>query len=147
MTHQPAISFSISFPSPFNRTGGRTFNVREEMKSYKFTSDLIAAFREIPMRGSSVIHVGGFRACRSLRRFRLASSGSSVTRVGGSCLIFCAGSSCLPDHSRSDSQSLSVRPASSLPDQMERTSRDAPTGHKLFNCISFSFQSRRWAHF
>jgi hypothetical protein len=29
---------------------------------------------------------------------------------------------------------------------MERTSRDAPTGHKLFNFISTTFQSRRWAH-
>jgi hypothetical protein len=27
-----------------------------------------------------------------------------------------------------------------------RTSRGAPTGHKLFNFTSFSFQSRRWAH-
>ena len=27
VTHQPAISFSISFLSPFNRAGGRTFNV------------------------------------------------------------------------------------------------------------------------
>lgn len=27
-----------------------------------------------------------------------------------------------------------------------RTSRAAPTGHKLFNCISRSLQSRRWAH-
>ncbi|QTN32871.1 hypothetical protein HZ994_11220 [Akkermansiaceae bacterium] len=26
------------------------------------------------------------------------------------------------------------------------TSRGAPTGHKLFNFISTSFQSRRWAH-
>ena len=26
------------------------------------------------------------------------------------------------------------------------TSRDAPTGHKLFNFISLSFHSRRWAH-
>ena len=26
------------------------------------------------------------------------------------------------------------------------TSRDAPTGQKLFNFISISFQSRRWAH-
>ena len=27
-----------------------------------------------------------------------------------------------------------------------RTTHDAPTGHKLFNFISFSFQLRRWAH-
>ena len=27
MTRQPAISFSISFLSPFNRAGGRTFDV------------------------------------------------------------------------------------------------------------------------
>ena len=27
-----------------------------------------------------------------------------------------------------------------------RTSRDAPTGHKLFNFISTSLQPRRWAH-
>ena len=31
MTHQPAISISISFLSPFNRAGGRTFNVLQEM--------------------------------------------------------------------------------------------------------------------
>ena len=30
MTHQPAISFSISFLSPFNRAGGRTSNVLQE---------------------------------------------------------------------------------------------------------------------
>jgi len=31
--------------------------------------------------------------------------------------------------------------------QMKRqNSHDAPTGHKLFNFNSFSFQSRRWAH-
>ena len=27
-----------------------------------------------------------------------------------------------------------------------RTSRDAPTGHKLFKFIPTSFQPRRWAH-
>jgi hypothetical protein len=27
VAHQPAISFSISFQHPFNRAGGRTFNV------------------------------------------------------------------------------------------------------------------------
>ncbi len=32
MTHQPAISFSISIHSPFNRAGGRTSNVRKNMK-------------------------------------------------------------------------------------------------------------------
>jgi hypothetical protein len=32
MTHQPAIIISISFLSPFNRAGGRTFNVLQEMK-------------------------------------------------------------------------------------------------------------------
>jgi hypothetical protein len=31
-------------------------------------------------------------------------------------------------------------------DPSSRTNRDAPTGHKLFKFISFSFQSRRWAH-
>ncbi len=31
MTHQPTISFSISFQFPFNRAGGRTSNVRQEM--------------------------------------------------------------------------------------------------------------------
>ena len=30
MTHQPAISFSISSQDPFNRAGGRTSNVRQE---------------------------------------------------------------------------------------------------------------------
>ena len=30
MTHQPAISVLISFLSPFNRAGGRTFNVRKK---------------------------------------------------------------------------------------------------------------------
>ena len=29
---------------------------------------------------------------------------------------------------------------------LSRTRHDAPTGHKHFNFISFSFQSRRWAH-
>ena len=31
MTHQPAISFSISFQHPFNRAGGRTSNVRHKI--------------------------------------------------------------------------------------------------------------------
>ena len=30
--------------------------------------------------------------------------------------------------------------------RQQLTSRGAPTGHKLLNLISFSFQSRRWAH-
>ena len=121
-------------------------NVREEMKSYRFTSVLIAAFRQIPRRASSVTRVGGFRALGDLRRFRLASASSSVSRVGGSGLIVGSSSLCVPVHSCSDRYRSFVRPASSLPDQMTRTSRDAPTGHKLFNFISFSFQSRRWAH-
>jgi hypothetical protein len=33
MTHQPAISFSISFQHPFNRAGGRTSDVLQEMKT------------------------------------------------------------------------------------------------------------------
>ena len=32
MTHQPAISFSITFQFPFNRAGGRTSNVRQRME-------------------------------------------------------------------------------------------------------------------
>ena len=99
------------------------FGRSPEMKSYRFTSVLIAAFRTSPLRVSSVI-------C-----------------VGGSSLSFGASSSCLPDYSRSDSQSFSDRSASNLADQIRRTSRVAPTGHKLFNCISTSLQSRRWAHF
>jgi len=35
VTHQPAISFSISFQHPFNRAGGRTSNVRWELKNLK----------------------------------------------------------------------------------------------------------------
>ena len=31
VTHQPAISFSIAFLSPFNRAGGRTSNVRQRI--------------------------------------------------------------------------------------------------------------------
>ncbi len=31
MSHQPAISFSIAFLSPFNRAGGRTFDVRQRI--------------------------------------------------------------------------------------------------------------------
>ena len=171
MTHQPAISFSISFLSPFNRAGGRTSNVREEMKSYRYSPDLIAAVQEIPVpessvncmsgfdeprgsepfrwasSGSRVIRVGGFRALGDLRPFRFASSSSSVTRVGGSSLISGSSSSCLPARSRSDRHRSFVRPASNLPDQIARTSRDAPTGHKLFNRISTSLQPRRWAHF
>ena len=146
MTHQPAISFSISFLSPFNCAGGRTSNVLRKLKSYRFTSVLIAAYRKIPRRASSVTRVGGFRALDGLRRLRLASASSSVSRVGGSSLIFGSSSLWVPVHSRSDRYRSFVRPASCPPDQMARTSRDAPTGHKLFNCISFSFQSRRWAH-
>ena len=125
--------------------GGSTFDVREEMKSYRFTSVLIAAYRKIPRRASSVTRVGGFRACRSLRRFRLASASSSVSRVRDSDLIFGSSSLCAPVHSRSDRYRSFVRPASCLPDQMTRTSV-APTGHKLFNFISTSLQPRRWAH-
>ena len=33
MPHQPAISFSISSQQPFNRAGGRTSNVLQEMES------------------------------------------------------------------------------------------------------------------
>jgi len=33
VSHQPAISFSISFQHPFNRAGGRTFNVLQENPS------------------------------------------------------------------------------------------------------------------
>ena len=33
MPHQPAISCSISFQDPFNRAGGRTFNVVQKMLS------------------------------------------------------------------------------------------------------------------
>ena len=146
MTHQPATSFSIAFRHPFNRAGGRTSNVREEMKSYRFTSVLIAAFRKILRQASSVTRVGGFRACRSLRRFRLPSASSSVSRVRDSDLIFGSSSLCAPVHSRSDRYHSFVRLLSYLPDQMTRTSRDAPTGHKLFNCISTSLQPRRWAH-
>ena len=69
-----------------------------------------------------------------------------MSRVGGSGLIFGSSSLCVPVHSRSNRYRSFVRPASCLPDQMTRTSRDAPTGHKLFNCISFSLQPRRWAH-
>ena len=32
VTHQPAISFSISFQHPFNRAGGRTSNVVRRAK-------------------------------------------------------------------------------------------------------------------
>ena len=35
MTHQPAISFSISFLSPFNRAGGRTSNVGQKMMKHE----------------------------------------------------------------------------------------------------------------
>ncbi len=38
------------------------------------------------------------------------------------------------------------QPSSNSPEKTKRTSRDAPTGHKLFNFISTSFQPRRWAH-
>ena len=34
VSHQPAISFSISFQPSFNRAGGRTFDVRQIMKSH-----------------------------------------------------------------------------------------------------------------
>gem|GEM_PF-6676663 len=33
MTHQPAISYSISFHFPFNRAGGRTLTLAEEMNT------------------------------------------------------------------------------------------------------------------
>ena len=130
----------------FQRRRCVLFDVREEMKSYRFTSVLIAAYGQIPRRASSVNRVGGFRACRSLRRFRLASASSSVSRVGDSGLIFGSSSLCVPLHSRSDRYRSFVRLVSYLPDQMARTSRDAPTGHKLFICISTSSQPRRWAH-
>ncbi len=106
----------------------------EEMKSYRFTSVLIVAFRKILRQALNSTRVGGFRACRSLRRFRLASASSSVSRVRDSDLIFGSSSLCAPVHSRSDRYRSFVRPASCLPDQMTRTSV-APTGHKLF--ISF----------
>ena len=38
MTHQPAISFSISFQHPFNRAGGRTSNVRQRKPDMNTTS-------------------------------------------------------------------------------------------------------------
>ena len=34
VTHQPAISFSISFQHPFSRAGGRTSNVRQKFHEF-----------------------------------------------------------------------------------------------------------------
>jgi hypothetical protein len=42
VTHQPAISFSILFHFPFNRAGGRTSNVRQDMQTYSQIRSLIA---------------------------------------------------------------------------------------------------------
>ena len=45
MTHQPAISISISFLSPFNRAGGRTSNVRFKIETMlRVTIGIAAAF-------------------------------------------------------------------------------------------------------
>ena len=38
VTHQPAISFSISFLTPFNRAGGRTFDVSPRIRCPFHTS-------------------------------------------------------------------------------------------------------------
>jgi hypothetical protein len=46
VTHQPAISFSISFHSPFNRAGGRTSNVLQN--NMRALTALITAF-SVPM--------------------------------------------------------------------------------------------------
>ena len=51
VTHQPAISFSISVQHPFNRAGGRTFNVVRRAKqgaSYQ-VKDLL--FQNLAVRG------------------------------------------------------------------------------------------------
>ena len=123
MTHQPAISFSIAFHFPLNRAGGRTSNVREEMKSYRSTGRLISTARSIPQRESSVIRIGGFRTLRDLRRLRFVSSGSSVIWADDSSLISGSDDFRLLDRRRSDSQGSFIRPASSRQNQMARTRR------------------------
>lgn len=57
MTHQPAISYSTSFHSLFNRAGGRTSNVMPE----KEKEELIEAFRKKIVRRAIEMQIGGFR--------------------------------------------------------------------------------------
>jgi hypothetical protein len=59
VTHQPAISFSISLQNQFNRAGGRTFNVRQ-----KYEKQASSRLSKIPARrlwirnSSSFDHMG-----------------------------------------------------------------------------------------
>jgi len=142
MTHQPAISFSISIQHLFNRAGGRTSNVRAKMKSYRLTPDLHSPVQKIPQPWSSVIRVGGFGAPRSPRRFRFVSSGSSESRTGDFSLILGSSSSHLLDRHRADSHDSFIRPASTGPIPDGANKARLPTGHKLFNHTSTTFQSR-----
>ena len=47
MAHQPAISFSISFQHPFNRAGGRTSNVAQEMLRICLASLLVGVLAAV----------------------------------------------------------------------------------------------------
>ena len=116
------------------------------MKSYGFTLGLSSTLQKIEQQESSVIRGGGFAGLRGLKRFRLASPDSRVARVDDFHLILGSDSFPLRERRRSDSQGSFIRPASSRFYQTARTSRDAPTGHKLFNHDSISLQPRRWAH-
>ena len=95
---------------------------------------------------SRVIRCGEFGVSRDSRILREARSGSCVIPIGQVKRPRQPCFSRLPIPDPSGSQGLSDRVHREVQDKNQPTSRDAPTGHKLFNFISFSFQSRRWAH-
>ena len=122
MTHQPAISFSISFHFPFNRAGGRTSNVRRinKMKTLPYLLPIICTsfwlsscksdqktsfalakaeiLKELSAREGEVVEVvgdeGPFRYC-GYRSTAVGDSGGAIgTSVGRHVLKY----SFAPDH-------------------------------------------------
>ena len=146
VSHQPTRSFSISFQDLFNRAGGRTSTLAGRLKTMSAGRFPIRPLWTVRESASRVIRCGEFGFSRDSRILRAARSGSSVIPIGQVKRPRRPCFSSLPILGPSDSQELSDLIHREGQDKNQPTSRDAPTGHKLFNFISFSFQSRRWAH-
>ena len=57
VTHQPAISFSISIHFPFNRAGGRTSNVLPDDSTHHKRADLLRTCKDAAQRSVGVLVV------------------------------------------------------------------------------------------
>ena len=136
MTHQPAISFSISFQHPFNRAGGRTSNVRLRMKNLHspnpFHTFLHPKIIDEAHDSFSELSVSAF--------YCIAQNIPCVVRHDyGFFGFFKSGDYFIDIHVICGHRPASTHGQDAPSKLRKRTRRRAPTGHKLFNHFSTSF--------